>query len=407
MDRNLLVERNRRMAEAFHKTSFKEKIRRAILYDVGHIPFSPQPVTAESSQRVLLIRPDHLGDVLLTTPSIQALRRALPQSEIHALVGSWSANVLAPFDEIDHVLTLPFPAFDRNPKLNWRSPYQLAWRSAQKLRKIGYGQAVILRPDHWWGALLAWMAGIPVRVGYDHPDLTRFITHVVPRQEKQHAVEQNIRLIQRLLDVPTTPINPQDYPLNYPVSSEERSWIHGYLEEWDLPQPRRMIAIHAGSGSIYKNWDNSRWASVADTLSEQLDATIILTGSTQEIPLAKAIASEMKQIPIIAAGDTNIGTLAALFEQCLIVLGTDSGPLHLASAVKTPTVALFGPADPIEFGTWGPKERHIILASTIGCRPCRILNWAGDDLENHPCMRDIQLGQVLTAARTVARASLE
>ena len=81
-----------------------------------------------------------------------------------------------------------------------------------------------------------------------------------------------------------------------------------------------------------------------------------------------------------------------------MVLGPDSGPLHLAAAVGTPTVSLYGPADPIEFGPWGPSGRHKLLTSPIACRPCRILDWGDDDLVWHPCLADITVEQVLDAA---------
>jgi ADP-heptose:LPS heptosyltransferase len=110
----------------------------------------------------------------------------------------------------------------------------------------------------------------------------------------------------------------------------------------------------------------------------------------------------MKQPACVIAGETHIGQLAALYARARVVLGPDSGPLHLAAAVSTPTVTLYGPADPLEFGPWGPREKHIILASDIGCRPCRILDWADDNPDYHPCMRDITIGQVLDAARRVA-----
>src|SRR5690606_33104094 len=110
-DRQALVERNRKLAEAFHKISFKHRIRRAALYDLGRLPVPARKHV--DRERFLLIRPDHLGDVLLTTPAIRALRAARPDAEFHALVGTWSADVLSRFDEIDAVLTLPFPGFSR------------------------------------------------------------------------------------------------------------------------------------------------------------------------------------------------------------------------------------------------------------------------------------------------------
>src|SRR5690606_23855887 len=128
------------------------------------------------------------------------------------------------------------------------------------------------------------------------------------------------------------------------------------------------------------------------------DAAVILTGGDHELPQAQRIAARMRQPACVTAGDTQIGTLAALFERALVVLGPDSGPLHLASACGAPTVTLFGPADPVEFGTWGPPDRHFVLTSSIGCRPCRVLDWGDDDPAYHPCVREISVGRVLDAA---------
>jgi len=109
----------------------------------------------------------------------------------------------------------------------------------------------------------------------------------------------------------------------------------------------------------------------------------------------------MKQKPLTLCGDVNLLQLGALYQRAEVVLGADSGPLHIASAVHTPTVALFGPADSVEFRPFGKPEKHIVLSSNIGCLPCRVLDWSGDDPQNHPCVRDIAIGQVLEATRTI------
>ncbi len=131
-----------------------------MLETVARVPI-PTHKPKTSTERILLIRPDHLGDMLLTTPAIHSLRAATPNAEIHMLVGPWSADVIANYPEVDLVLTLPFPGFSRTPKIGLRSPYQLAIQSARFLRRIGYDSAVILRPDHWWGAMVTKFAGIP------------------------------------------------------------------------------------------------------------------------------------------------------------------------------------------------------------------------------------------------------
>lgn len=400
MDREALALRNRALAEAFHSKPLKHRLRDALLKAAAALPEIPNILPPR--ERILLIRPDHLGDVLLTTPAIHALRVHSPTAEIHALVGPWSADVLANNRDIDVALTLPFPGFSRSEKANFAAPYVLAAQSARRLRKIGYSAAVILRPDHWWGALLAQLAGIPRRIGYHLPNVAQFLTESIPFTNA-HAVIQNTRLIE-LLGVP---IDPARLSLSFDVPDHDRAWMQGYLAERGIDPDQPVIAIHPGSGAWVKRWTDANWAITADTLAREFDAAVVLTGGDHELGLARAIAARMKTTPYIMAGETDIPALAALFARSLIVLGPDSGPLHLAAALGTPTVALFGPADPDEFGTWGDPEKHIILTSSIACRPCRVLDWGADDPAYHPCVREIPFQHVLEAARRAIKASKE
>lgn len=392
MDREALILRNRSMTTAFHAMPLKHYVRRAMLHLIAGMPVFP--IRPRPANRVLLIRPDHLGDVLLTTPAIHALRAAHPKLELHALVGQWTANALASYPEVDQVLTLPFPGFSRLPKDSWRSPYQLALSAAHHLRRIGYGSAIIFRPDHWWGAMVAYLAGIPERIGYDLPDTAPFLTQAVPHRH-DHAVIQNLRLVEEW----TGAIPAQNAFYRFPVDHVDRSYIDGYLQEWGIDSHHPVICIHPGSGTWVKHWVEDKWAVVADTLAEQFGAAVVFTGGDHELQLIRRITANMKQLYCVIAGETHVGQLGALFSRARVVLGPDSGPLHLAAAVDTPTVTLYGPADPVEFGPWGSSHKHIVLTSSIGCRPCRIIDWADDDPQYHPCVREISLAQVLEAAR--------
>jgi len=396
VDREALVIRNQTMTEAFHSTPIKHQARRALLKLASHIPIPNGRRT--HTNRILLIRPDHLGDVLLTSPAIHELKKARPELEIHALVGPWSADVIANFPEVDLVLTLPFPGFSRAVKTSLRSPYQLAVSTAARLRRIGYGSAIIMRPDHWWGALVAQLAGIPVRIGYDLPDVEPYLTEALPLTH-EHAVIQNMRLFDKWVKKP----NPSNLVNNFIVHESDSAYINGYLSTWGIKKAKPIFCIHPGTGTAVKHWTEVGWAQVADILTEQLDAQAVFTGSDKELALVQRIVSLMKQPAVIMAGDTSVGQLAALFQRAKVVLGPDSGPLHLAVAVQAPTVTLFGPADPIEFGPWGSPESHIVLTSDIGCRPCRVIDWSGDDLAYHPCVREIAVARVLDAARRVAK----
>lgn len=379
------------MAASFHAVTAKNRIQRFLTSAFALIPL---PQQNRQSNRILLLRPDHLGDILLTMPAIHALRAAQPQAEIHALVAPWSANVLAHSPDLDLVLTLPYPGFSRHETLDGRSPYKFALETARMLRRIGYGTAIIFRADHWWGALLAHLAGIPRRIGYNLPEVAPFLTDALEHYH-EHAVLQNARLVEPL----TGELLTYHLPLEYQVEDADRAWIGGYLDEWGMEDGTPLIAIHPGSGSWVKAWDETKWAFVADTLAEQLDGLVVLTGTDQELTLCQRIAARMKTRPCIMAGDTEIGTLAALYSRAVVVLGPDSGPLHLAVAVDAPTVALYGPADPVEYGSWGERELHQVLTPEIGCHPCRILDWGSDDSAFHPCVREITAARVLEAAR--------
>jgi heptosyltransferase-2/heptosyltransferase-3 len=361
--------------------------------------FVPVIQQRTKEKRILIIRPDHLGDVLLSTPAIRAIKHKHPDYSIHVLCGEWSADVLASYPEIDLVLTLPFPGFQRNAPPDAPNPYKQVLKSARMLRKIGYQSAVIMRPDHWWGAMLAYFAGIKERVGYDVRNVAPFLSKVVP-YEHRHVVEQNLRLVETW----TGKLSPDEIDYTYPIAEKDKFYINSYLSDWQIPHNKTIICIHPGSGSAIKLWDVKKWAKVADMLSTQNAAAVIFTGSPSESPYINAIIANMAETAYNIAGSTNIGQLAALYQRALVVLGPDSGPMHLAAAVTTSTVTLFGPADPVEFAPWGQRRKHAILTSKIECRPCRILDWHDDNIDYHPCVRDITVGKVLDEARRVIQA---
>jgi lipopolysaccharide heptosyltransferase II len=391
-DRDALARRNRYVAEAFHAPSLREGMRGHLLRSAARLPITQLP---GNTQRLLLIRPDHLGDLLLTLPALESLRAAHPSHEIHMLVGGWAADVLAPIAAVDAVLTLPFPGFTRTEeRTSPLAPYLLAYKASRMLRRIGYDDAYILRHDHWWGALVAFLAGIPRRIGWQDDDTTAFLTEARTNRPV-HAAIANWRLVQ-----PTGEARSPSYTATppYPVSDDARAHLDALLAGRGVEPDDPCIAVHVGSGAAIKNWRIESWARVADALCDGLNAVALLTGSAGERQTAEQIASAMKGRALILAGETDLPALAAALARAKIVLGADSGPMHLAAAIGTPTVTLFGAADPDEFRPWGNPQQHRIVTSDIACRPCRILDWRGDDPSFHPCVRDITPAQVIDAA---------
>src|ERR1035437_9380029 len=137
--------------------------------------------------RILLIRPDHLGDVLLTRPAIDALIRALPEATLTVAVGPWGRPALGP-RPAPGMLICPFPGFSR-ASLHPILRYWLLLHYARLLRRERYMMAIIARPDHWWGALLAALAGIPTRIGYDMPETKPFLTLSIPLMSATYSTD--------------------------------------------------------------------------------------------------------------------------------------------------------------------------------------------------------------------------
>lgn len=393
IDKEALALRNWQLATEKHLRTHRQNTRGALLWLAAHLPVSP---ASTDGRTILLIRPDHLGDVLLTGPAIRALAQAQPGARLVALVGPWSAGVISAFPEIALTLTLPFPGFSRNPTRTSIQPYLLAVRSALRLRQVRASTAILFRPDHWWGALLVYLAGVPERVGFDLPDVAPFLSRAISFCPG-HAVERNLALVAPW----TGPINPHDVQVTFPVEEVDRQDVRERLAARGFPDGAPRVVIHPGSGTLVKQWSVDHWAHVADRLAVQWGAPIIFTGGDHELLLIQHITDRMASPAIILAGETTVGQLAALYAGAKVVLGPDSGPLHLAAAVGTPTVHLYGPADPAEFGPWGDPARHAVVTGNIGCRPCRILDWPDDDPACHPCVRDIPPEAVLAAALRV------
>ncbi|NJP04301.1 MAG: glycosyltransferase family 9 protein [Chloroflexaceae bacterium] len=365
-------------------------------------PLLVQRPRIDPPQRILVIKPDHLGDVLLATPALHRLRLCYPHATIVALVGPWSAMMLAGNPDIDRRLTLPFPGFHRSqqqagPHLQ---PVLLLLRYALLLRRNRFDLALLFRDDHWWGALLALLAGIPRREGYAVPPCRPFLTRSLRWLPAEHVTEQALALVD-----PATPPDVQMHPLHFKPTQTDIDWLQRWLIEQRIPPAQPLVVIHAGTGGMTKLWLAERWAMVADALSEQLDVRIVLTGTAAEAPMVQHLTTAMHAEPLLLIGTTSIGQLAALCQRASLVMGVDSGPLHLAVSQRTPTIHLYGPSDAGRFGPWGPTERHVVVRSGLWCSPCGVFDTCPRGTSPAECMEHIQPDSVFQLALGLLRQS--
>ncbi len=362
-----------------------------------------------TTPRILLVRPDHLGDLVMTTPVLNALKTHVPGAHVSMMVGPWSSEVVARHPAIDRLLTCPFPGFQRAAQKPLM-PYILLFRTAQQLRRNNYDLAINLRPDFWWGAALLYLAAIPRRIGYAISPGTPFLTRAEQFHTPEHATVSNLRLVNAGLQTVgrlplEEPYTPERYPLTFTPTDAERTWVAQRLQTAEIDAETAVVVIHAGTGAAVKLWRTEAWTTCANKLTAALtipeQVAIILTGSKAERPMLEEIAQDMTQTPQLVT-DATVGQLAALLGRAQLVLGVDNGPLHLAVAQGTPTLQIFGPTDTRIFGPWGKPEQHRVIASTHRCPtcptiPCGRLDFRPGELPAHPCVRLVPEQQVEVA----------
>lgn len=359
--------------------------------------------------RILLIKPDHLGDVLLTTPALHLLRQQAPHADIVALVGPWSVPILAGNPSLNRLSPLPFPGFERNPTkrawpLSLLPPYLLLFAFAMRLRATPFDVALVLRDDHWWGAALALLAGIPRRVGHGVPECRPFLTTALPWEPEQHVAAQALAVVRQAVSAPL-PDNVPPPGLVFAPASAEHTWAETWLLQHGLePQPDKpaLVIIHPGTGGYSKLWIAERWAAVGNALVQRHAVRLLLTGGVGEAELVQTIARQMHSPPLMLVGATSVGQLAALLGRAALVMGVDSGPLHLAVSQRVPTLHLFGASSHQRFGPWpaskGDHPRHRVLRAGLWCSPCHTFPACPRGTDPPECMERLTVEQVVAAA---------
>lgn len=355
---------------------------------------------APTPQRILVIKPDHLGDVLLMTPALRRLRQHHPQAHIAALVGPWSAFILERNPDIDVLLTLPFPGFERGkPPHPWSvlHPYSLLLHTALLLRAGHFDTALLLRDDHWWGAVLVALAGIPQRVGHALPESRPFLTVALPWKPRSHVTAQALAVVTASGDRTggMGEGQAQAEQLNFEPASADTAWISEWQAQAGIAPTDLLVMIHPGTGGAAKLWLPERWAEVADTLIEEYGARVVFTGGTGEAALVESIIRRMHNTPLSLVGATSVGQLAALFRRAALVLGVDSGPLHLAVSQGAATIHLYGASDAERFGPWGERGKQHIVRSGLWCSPCGVFEACPRGTEPPECMTAIAVEQIV------------
>ncbi len=354
-------------------------------------------VKARPIERILVMRPDHLGDLLFATPTLDLIRRAFPSAHMTGVVGPWGRAMWAGNPNLDDLEVVPFPGIVE--RVGGVEPYRLLARSSAGIARGRYDLGITLRFDHWWGAALMWAAGVPRRWGYDTPGMQSWLTNRVPHTAGRHEVEQDLRLAQAMIeavgakgDLPLHIDRTRGQPpLTPPGMSEPPP---GLLDAWLAAPAQERVVIHPGTAGANKLWTIKGWAEVADRLAAE-GYSAVVTGAPNERTLSERIVEASSSKPPDLAGRTaSIAEMTWILDKAHMALGVDSGPLHIADALGKRTLHLYGPSDERSWAPWGDPRLHRPFRAP-GTHPTAILGVDVRDIEGGPEMRAITVEMVM------------
>jgi ADP-heptose:LPS heptosyltransferase len=298
-------------------------------------------------RNILLIKPGAIGDLLQLTPTIRALKGKYPAARLSILVGTAA----------DAEMFLHNPHVDATVVYNRRGEHKSfkallgLWR---RLRRERYDLVLNFQRSNLKAWLLA-AAAFPCRVLVYHKARGRVV----------HAVENHLEALAPLGVDPAR----ADKGLEFFVGPEAEGWAGELLGVPDAPCGP-IIALNPGASHAVNRWSPSSFASLADRLARELSARVVVVGGRDDVPLGREIGQKAMTGPVIMTGTTTLLQLGALLKRCTLIVTGDTGPMHMATAVGTRVVALFGAADPARTGPVG-RDHRVVRATGVPCVPCR------------------------------------
>jgi|SRR5579871_728002 lipopolysaccharide heptosyltransferase II len=348
-------------------------------------PFRVPPTV----RRVAVFRALQLGDMLVAVPALRALRAQYPQAEITLIGLPWAASFARRFHlYIDRFVA--FPGFPGIPEAEYEAERTARFLAEQQ--SDSYDLAIQLHGSGESSNPFVLALGSSYTIGFAHEQQSTAYRKFIPYPDQLPEIWRCLQLVRQL---GCRSLSPR---LEFPLTACDIAEAEALLRP--LRQQRRLrVGLHAGARSPARRWPAARFAALADALIERYHAQIVLTGSPQEEPAVRDVMRHMQSEPLNLAGLTSLGGLGAVIERLDLFISNDTGPAHLACAMETPSITIFGPADPRR---WAPLDRryHRIVRYPVACSPCGY--WTCPI--GHGCLRGITPAAVLaTANQLLAR----
>ena len=338
-------------------------------------------------KRIVVLHTAFIGDIILTLPLVQRLRASLPEAHIAFVVIPSVANVLENHPAINEVII-----YDKHRR---DAGLRGILRLARRIRKGEYDVAIIPHRS-LRSSLVGWRSRIPRRIGFSTSAGVRFFTDVVPYDKGMHEIDRNLSLLKPL---GLTFAN-NELPTLYP-SKNDGDVVDAFLKNQKVritskgrkgqPAHQDSLLVGIAPGSVWntKRWPKEHFVALTKSLLED-GHSVVLIGGREDAVLCSEIRNEMEDVSVVnAAGMLSLLQSAELIRRCEVLVSNDSAPMHLATGVRTPVVAIYGATVPA-FG-FAPRGDHSVVAEMDGlsCRPCSIHGGGRCPIKTFVCMKNL------------------
>jgi lipopolysaccharide heptosyltransferase II len=368
----------------------KKLVATAVADIIGNIIFSPRflfrrnpEINSEEIREILVIRTAYIGDAVMTLPALRPLKDKFKNARITFLTSKAAGELLKGNPNIDEIMTF-------NPFWFYETGKEEYLEFMRKIRKKSFDLVIEARGDIRELMLIVWPLKARHRVSYKVGGGGYLLTHVVPYPGLKHKVQYHLDMA-RYLGARVGGIDWGVY-----LTDEENARVHEMLIKHGIGG--RFIAAHPGTRLALKRWRTDRYVALYDKIINKYEIPLLLLGTGEEKPYVDGIVEKMEHAPVNLAGETNIRELAGIINKALLFVSNDSGPMHIAAAVRTPAVAVFGPSKSVETGPYG--DIHRVVEKDFPCRPACDENSCHYS-RFHACMEDIGVDDVFRAVEDI------
>ena len=332
-----------------------------------------KPERLKPDLKILLIRTDRIGDVVLSSPVAAAIKRAIPNADVTFLVRQYTRDLISLHEDVDRVLT--------------EEEIGAGEEAVRKLKMFRFDAGIALHPDFKW-AWRMYRAGIPLRLGTGYRFFSIFYNRKVFEHRKHtqvHEADHNLNLLKPL----GIPVSPAVFRFKLPVGAA--AGIRSLLEKKGWDAEKTLVVLHPGSGGSAADWPAKRFGELARALLAR-HIFVVLTGNAAEKNLVDRVAQIGGAGVVRLDGALNLVELSAVLKQASVVVANSTGPLHIAVAFGTDVVGLYCPVPPCHPERWGPYGRSdsVLVPQKVSCKTCDVRICA-----KTRCMEQISVEMVL------------